>query len=72
MAEQGVKQKIRNRFVVEEFMTPVEFAENSADVELLVAQTMVKVIDKMFPVPEQEIFVEKMNSYRTNLLSHKP
>lgn len=72
MAEQAVKQKIRSRFDVEEFVHEVEFAEKPADVELLVAQSMVKVIDKMFPFAEQELFVEKMNTYRTNLLQHKP
>ena len=49
MVEQSVKAKIRRRFVDEEFLTPVEFAELPKDVELLVAQDMVKIIDKVYP-----------------------
>lgn len=41
------------RFTDDEFLTPVEFAEAPKDVELLVAQEMVKVIDKMHPFAEQ-------------------
>ena len=72
MADQSVKQKIMRRFVEEEFLTPVEFAEAPKDVELLVAQEMVKVIDKMHSQSEQENFVEKMQTYRTNLMTMKP
>ena len=54
------------RFADEDFLTPVEFAEAPKDVELLVSQHMVKVIDKMHPFAEQESFIEKMQTYRTN------
>ena len=60
------------RFVDEDFLTPVEFAEAPKDVELLVSQHMVKVIDKMHPFAEQESFIEKMQTYRTNLMTLKP
>ena len=48
------------RFVEEEFVTPVEFAEQPKDVELLVSQEMVKMIDKMYAQREQQSFIEKM------------
>ena len=60
MVEQTVKQKIMRRFVEEEFVTPVEFAEQPKDVELLVSQEMVKMIDKMYALREQLSFIEKM------------
>ena len=54
------------RFVEEEFVTPVEFAEQPKDVELLVSQEMVKMIDKMYAQREQQNFIEKLQAYRTN------
>ena len=66
MVEQTVKQKIMRRFVEEEFVTPVEFAEQPKDVELLVSQEMVKMIDKMYAQREQQNFIEKLQAYRTN------
>ena len=35
------------RFIEEEFLTPVELAEAPRDVELLIAQEMVRIIDRM-------------------------
>jgi len=45
--QQSVKNKIRRRFVEDEFMTPVELVENSKDFELLISQEMVKILDAM-------------------------
>ena len=60
------------RFIEDEFMLPVEFAELPKDVELLVAQEMIKVVDRMFQIGEQESFVKKMQMYRINLRTMKP
>ena len=70
-SEQNLKQKIMRRFIEEEFLTPVELAEVPRDVELLVAQEMIKIIDKIFTRADQENFLDKLQAYRTNLLTQK-
>ena len=48
MAEQqSVKNKIRRRFMEDEFMVPVELVENAKDFELMISQEMVKILDSM-------------------------
>jgi len=42
-----VKNKIRRRFIEDEFMVPVEIIENSKDFELMISQEMVKILDSM-------------------------
>ena len=59
-SEQNLKQKIMRRFIEEEFLTPVELAEAPRDVELLVAQEMIKIIDKIFTRADQENFLDKL------------
>ena len=59
-SEQNLKQKIMRRFIEEEFLTPVELAEVPRDVELLVAQEMIKIIDKIFTRADQENFLDKL------------
>ena len=58
--ENQIKKKIMQRFIQEEFMTPVEFAEGPRDIELLVSQEMVKIIDNVFPFSEQLSYIEKL------------
>ena len=59
------------RFIEEEFLTPVELAEAPRDVELLIAQEMVRIIDRMQTQIDQENFIDKLQAYRTHLLTQK-
>ena len=64
MAENAIKLKIKKRFNEEQFELPVQLAENTDDIELLVAQEMVNTIDKVFNYREQKDFMTKLQVFR--------
>ena len=70
--QQSVKNKIRRRFMEDEFMVPVELVENAKDFELMISQEMVKILDSMQDFTAQVNFINKLQSYRASRMIVKP